>query len=665
MAGCRTLKAGGIMPVEKDLMQDRLGTETMAPSRTKHRSQSSIGGHIALHGIPASSGVVLFASGAVLIVAVVLAYINSLSGPFIFDDTYSVCENRHIRKLWPLTDAMFHAVPDSPPAGRPIVALSLAINYCLGGLNVRGYHIFNIAVHFASALVLWGVLRHTLLNNRFNERFGRSASFLAFAATLIWAVHPLATEAVNYVSQRTELLMGLFYLLTLYCVIRAWQSVGGRLWSVAAVASCAMGMGCKETMVSAPLFVLLYDITLVSSSLRKALRRHLGLYIGLAATWGLLVWLNVSGPRSQTCGAHLGMSILDYLRTQAGIIVRYLQLCFWPHPLVITYDDWPLAKTFTAVLPQGLLIVTLLALTAWSVLRRHPAGLLGAWFFMILAPTSSLIPIVTEIAAERRMYLPLVAVVIAAVIGSGELLRLVKSRLAISDRAAAIMAAIMLAFVASALGCGTLLRNRDYQTAIGIWSDAIAKRPQSWMALNNLRAVVLENGQYERAILYCNMALQRRPKYADGYYNRGLAHEGKSDSNQAIRDYTRAIELKPDHAKAYNNRGIAYGVKGDFDRAIQDCTKAIEITPDFADAYYNRGLAFGQKGDHDRAMRDFTKAIEIEPDVADAYNSRAASFYYIKQYDAAWRDVNMCRRLGGTHDSDIVRKLSVATGRTK
>jgi len=219
-----------------------------------------------------------------LAVAVILAYMNSLSVPFIFDDRGSVVDNRYIQKLSPLTDVLFKAIPDSPPAGRPIVSLSFAINYALGGLNVYGYHLFNIAIHLASSLALWGVLRRMFLNTRLHARFGKSAPFLSFAGALIWAVHPLLTESVTYISQRTELLMGLFYLLTLYCAIRTWQSKYALFWSVLAVLSCAIGMGCKEVMVSAPLMVLLVDVVLVSKSWRSALRQHLLLYIGLAAT---------------------------------------------------------------------------------------------------------------------------------------------------------------------------------------------------------------------------------------------------------------------------------------------------------------------------------------------------------------------------------------------
>lgn len=599
-------------------------------------------------------GLLSTATGLVLVAAVVLVYLNSLTGPFILDDAYSVHENRAIRSLWPPWNAMFKAIPDSPPAGRPIVGLSLAINYALGGFDVRGYHVFNIAVHAACVLVLWGVLRRSIPLFKAGES---RAAFPAFVIALLWAVHPLATESVTYISQRTELLMGLFYLLTLYCAIRSWEAPDRPFWIVLAIGCCALGMGCKESMVSAPLFVLLFDVVLVSKSWRRPFTQHAKLYLGLAATWAWLLVLNISGPRSQTCGTQWGLSSLDYLFTQAGIIVRYLRLCFWPHPLVITYDDWPIAQGFAEVLPQGLLILAMLALTVWLIVHHKPAGLLGAWFFLILAPTSSFVPIVTEIAAERRMYLPLAAVVMAVILGTHATIVWVRQRYTAAGKAAASAALMVLVVVVSALGSATVARNRDYRTAVSIWTDTLAKRPLSWMALNNLCMALLDTGENDRVISYSNQAIERKPTYADGHYNRGLAYEQKGDREQALRDYSRAIELDSHHVKAYNNRAVLYGEAGDFARAIQDCTRAIELKGDYAEAYYNRGLARGEAGEFELAVRDFTAAIALEPGDAEFYNHRARMHYLLKAYDRAAADLNTCRRLGGTPDTQLTEML--------
>ena len=181
------------------------------------------------------------------------AWANSLSAPFIFDDRPAILANPHIRQLWPLSRALT-APPRSILAGRPVASLTLAINYALGELDVRGYHAFNLALHVLSALILLGIVRRTLARS---ARLVSAARPLALVAAAIWLVHPLQTDAVTYVTQRTELLMGLFYLLTLYAAIRAAEGSRSWPWQTASVVSCALGMASKEVMITAPLMVML------------------------------------------------------------------------------------------------------------------------------------------------------------------------------------------------------------------------------------------------------------------------------------------------------------------------------------------------------------------------------------------------------------------------
>ncbi|MHC4609143.1 MAG: hypothetical protein ACYS7M_02205, partial [Planctomycetota bacterium] len=242
----------------------------------------------------------------VVLLGAALAYSPGLSAPFIYDDLSAIRENPHIRHLWPLREAM-SAPEQTPLAGRPVVSLSLAVNYAIGGIDVRGYHAFNLAVHLISAVLLFAIARRTLHSHLLHERYTASAGWIALAVAAIWALHPLQTESVIYVVQRTELLMGLFYVLTLYCAIRGSRSARPWFWHTAAVSACALGMASKEVMVSAPLIVLLHDRVFISGSFRGALARRPGLYAGLALTWVLLGVLLASGPRSESIGFNHGV----------------------------------------------------------------------------------------------------------------------------------------------------------------------------------------------------------------------------------------------------------------------------------------------------------------------------------------------------------------------
>jgi 4-amino-4-deoxy-L-arabinose transferase-like glycosyltransferase len=211
-----------------------------------------------------------------------LVYSNSLRVGFMFDDVPHIVENPRIRQLWPPWDVLTHT-------SRPVVMLSLALNHALGGLNPWGYHLFNVGIHILAALALYGVVRLTFLSETLRPRFGpATAGWLAGVVSLIWLVHPLQTESVTYVIQRGESLMGLFHLLTLYCVIRSSGSAGSMWWQVGAVTSCALGMASKPVMVTAPVVVLLYDRVFLAKSWSEVMQRRWRLYAWLAATWLLL-----------------------------------------------------------------------------------------------------------------------------------------------------------------------------------------------------------------------------------------------------------------------------------------------------------------------------------------------------------------------------------------
>src|SRR5687768_6274135 len=359
---------------------------------------------------------------AVLSLLTAAAYCNSLSGPFVFDDD-SIKKNPHIRQLWPIWEAA-RAPDNTTLSRRPVTTPSFAVNYAISGNDVTSYHVVNVLIHIAAGLTLFGVVRRTL------RRFAQcqlpvvspdATEWLAVAVAGLWMLHPLQTDAVTYLVQRTEGLMGLFYLLTLYCAIRGFgtEGRGRKWWYAASVACCGLGMGSKEVMVSAPLFVLLYDRTLVSGGFGAALRQRPWLYAGLAGTWALLAAFVLSSPHAaNTSFALADLTPWDYLKTQADVLLHYLRLSFWPSPLVLDYDDWPIAHSIGDVPLRALVLVPLLlAATVWLVLRRSPAALPAALFFMVLAPTSSILPMRGEVVAERRMYLPLAGVLSLSLVG--------------------------------------------------------------------------------------------------------------------------------------------------------------------------------------------------------------------------------------------------------
>ena len=592
-----------------------------------------------------------------LILAAVIVYSDSFHGPFIFDDITAIGQavTKQPRPVWHTLIGL-----------RPVAQATLALNYFIGGSNETGYHVANLCIHILAALALFGVIRRTLTLPSFGGRFDeKAAASLAFCAALLWAVHPLQTQAVTYIIQRLESLMGLFYLLTLYCFIRAESSPKPRAWHAAAVAACALGMGSKEVMVSAPLIVLLYDRSFIAGSFRGALRRR-GLYLGLAATWLILARSGVEAvsPHAISAGFQLQeVTPSQYARSEPGVILHYLALAFWPAGLCLDYG-WPVAKGIEQIAPGAIVIGGLLAATVWALVRKPKWGFVGAWFFLILAPSSSIMPI-KDLAVEHRMYLPLAAVAAAVILVA----YLAWERLAGADEGrrlpGQLLAAILILSAAAALGRATFLRNKDYATVMAVWSDAARKAPRNPRALNNFGWELRNRGDYQGALDRLNRAIELYPRYADAYNNRAYTYASMKRFDEAFDDCNKAIEFKPDLAAPYNNRGNLYAQLGSIKKALEDFDRAIELKPDYHQAYNNRGLVRVKAGQYQDALMDFSKSIETMPDDPIPYKSRASAYYSLKEYAKALADLDRCEKLHGNVDAGFRKAVMQAAGPTE
>jgi len=581
-------------------------------------------------------------TGAVLVLAAAAAYHNTLDGPFIFDDDVCIPCNASIQHLGAIETVL--STPGGggiTVSGRPMLNLSLAINYALGDTRVRGYHLANLAIHILAGLVLFGIVRRTLLlpsmrgamlpsaeacratverpghasaDGSMAPGFGPAAPYLAGAVALLWMLHPLQTESVTYIIQRAESLMGLFYLLTLYCVIRSSQSrpVG---WSLAAVAACAMGMATKEVMVTAPLIVLLYDRTFLRGSFLGALRKRWGLYCGLSACWGLLAFLVVWGPgRGSTAGfqAEGGLDWPSYGLTQLSVIPHYLRLTFWPDALCLDYGLWVKTAPWE-VLPGAILVAALAVATIWGLCRGRKWGFLGAWFLGILAPTSSIVPI-RDTLFEHRMYLSLAAVASLAVLG----VFLLRRRLLSGPWAAAPWFALVL--VASALGYRTVLRNMDYHSTLAIWKDTTDQCPSNARARCNLGFAYENQAEHDLAASEYRRAIRLDPCYAEAYYDLGVTLMAIRDYDSAIEQFRLAIRHNPKFAEAYYNLGFALSTQGKYEEGIEQLESAIRDKPQLLETYNVLGAILLKQGKVEPAVETFRQAIRMNPQYADGHN---------------------------------------------
>lgn len=558
-----------------------------------------------------------------------IAFHNSFDVPFFPDDEISIVDNPRVRQLSPL------GLPDyveSPISGRPFVRLSLAINYALGELKAddaplarvlgvggggsrpRGYHVVNLGLHIASAWLLYSLCLLTLRQPRPDlARWRSSAVLLSAMIAAIWVVHPLQVDAVTYVSQRTELMVGFFYLLLMVLSVVAHQA--GRhsaAWLVAAVIACAGGMLSKEVMASAPIMVVLYDRVFLFDDWQQAWRRRRWFYTGLASTWGILLNLVLAGPRDETVGFGLGVQWWQYAATQFGVVTNYLRLSVWPTDLNIDYGRTLTGDAVSILLP-GAFIGLLVAASVRSLRRWAPAGLLGAWFFLILAPSSSIVPIVTEIAAERRMHLPLAAVIVLFVLGLHAALSRVDRDSDAAGRRRDQMLVGVTVVVVTALCVLTVQRNDVLGDDLMLWSDTVAKTPDSCSARNNLGRAYYRRGQIPAALTSFSQALRLEhcERIVHSNYAKALIETGRGA--EAIVHLQGIVQRYPDFLKGYEAIGLAHLRQERWDQAEPLFRKCIERGYRTADLYVNLGMVRYQQGDAGEAKQLMMLALEKDP----------------------------------------------------
>ena len=583
---------------------------------------------------------------AILLILTWLAYSNSFSGPFVFDDVPAILTNPSIRDLSRLSEVL------SPPNdsgltvnGRPLVNLSLAINFAIGGQNLFGYHLLNLLIHLAATLALYGTARRILAASRGESIASLQATLGGAAVAALWSLHPLQTQAVTYIVQRAESLVGLFLLLTLYCHCRAQASDRPRFWLSASVAACLLGVASKEVIVAAPLLVLLCDRAFFSRTFREAWQRNRAYYWALLATWLPLAGLIMAGQgRGGTVGFNIeGVTWWSYLLTQADAITRYLGLALWPSKLVFDYGTG-LAGSLAEVWWQGGVIVLLLVASVVGLVRWPRAGFLGAWFFLILAPSSSFVPIATETMAEHRMYLPLAAVVGLVV--------------ALGLRLPGRQSLAMLGLAAAALASLTWRRNQDYQTAERLWQSSVNHYPQSARAQNNLGELFAKDGRLDAAVKRIQEALRIHPTYLDALCNlsSALSQLGRIDEAMVILDglvkghprnasvlstyggvlyrmgrkaeaevqFKRTLELAPLNVDAHNNVGVCLHEQTLYEEAISHFHVVLSVYPQDGSALYNLANALVKLGRPSDGEARLRQCLQVEPWRFEAHNNLGA-----------------------------------------
>jgi tetratricopeptide (TPR) repeat protein len=417
--------------------------------------------------------------------------------------------------------------------------------------------------------------------------------------------------------------MGLFYLLTLYCSVRAGEGRRGQ-WQAAAIVACVIGMACKESMVTAPAMVALFDYVFIGrDALWKAHRVRL--YVGLASTWVLLATLMASGPRT-TVGFDTNVNGWTYLLNQAPILLTYLRLTFWPRNLVLDYGI-PQPLTFSAVWLPMIVVIGIAVFVVVLLVRRPHAGFLGAWCFIILAPTSSIIPIATEVGAERRMYLPLAALVVLVVLGT---YRLWSVRATPRYRSLAVAAPVGVCVL---LSIATVQRNREYESKISILQTTVDRRPHPRSNLM-LGTALLEAGRRQEGTPY----LERARDDPGASFVLGVDHIAEGRFASGADELERFLQQAPNHRHAIEAReslGRAYSTLNQLDKAAAHLSEVVRLQPNRGPAHAYLGEVLLRQGQVGEGVRQFQLAADLQPVNPDALRLLGIAQGQTGQLDAA------------------------------
>ncbi len=541
-------------------------------------------------------------------------YRNSLDGASVFDDDFNMEIAAEMFKKPSLKSLV--------PKPRTFVFLSFALNRKIGGFRVRGYHQVNRLIHILATLTLFAIVRRTLRLRPLQSRFGGDApEWLALSIAMIWLVHPLQTQAVTYTVQRIESSMGLVYLLCVYSLIRGATATRSWPWHVLGVFLFFIGIGTKEVIATAPVFMLMFDRIFLADSWRYLLRRCAWFYavllLPIVLFWiYMLPYLNMKKTHDIGLG-HPYITPWMYGRTQSAVILHYLRLAFWPDKLCLDYC-WPVMPVRELIVPLTTMAM-LLVVTLWALRYRPRIGFLAAGFFLILAPTSSVMPI-NDLAVEHRMYLPLACVVTLTLLAIYELCNWLAARAGWARGSAARLLAVAAAVVAIPLAARTISRNEDYRSVQTIWRTCVDAFPKSHRAHHNLAVTLWQTGRkteardhFRRAFDLSCVEWGFQDEIADEYESLKITLRNMGQSQDIFRILREGVGQHPEIVYYHWFLGNESLRTGDYATAVAEFREVIRINPKFHQTQSTLATALFLGGRPHEAIAQLRIAVRLNP----------------------------------------------------
>lgn len=557
------------------------------------------------------------AAVAVLFLLGALAYSNSFSGSFHFDDFGSITKNADIRNIWGLC-RIWNFWPT-----RFITYLSVALNYKLGGLNVFGYHLFNFLAHFAAAVSVWWLSGLTLRIIAAKGNLpGPQAKSIPFFISAVFLLHPVQTQAVDYIIQRAVLLVAFFYISSLSLYARARIEAKDKktflIYYCGSLLMAFVAMFCKETAISLPFMVCLYEFAFLREKKEGSLKFLIPFFIVALVIPLVLLASRSVDFKDMKLAVEAGPNLPagHYLLTQPRVALTYLRLVFLPLALNLDYDYPVFTTLFQAPVLLGISVLFAILIFAVLIFRRQRLASFGIlWFFIALLPESSFIPI-RDVIFEHRLYI--------ALAGFGFFI--VSSLYYIAGKIKKINPGPLFLALIVFYAVLTFQRNTVWKDEFSLWNDTAKKSPGKARPYVNRGMSLGLQKKYDLAIADFNRALSIKTDFAEAYNDRGAAYRNMKEYDLAIADISQALQINPDFAEAYNNRGLAYFEKKQYSLAAADFKQALRLEPDSAEIYNHIGNMYAAVNKRQQAAEYYKKAVEIDPLFSEAYNNLGLSY---------------------------------------
>jgi len=544
--------------------------------------------------------IISLAGLASIVVVCLVAYIPAMRAEFVWDDDGMLTRNLVLKenglyRSWFTTDQANYW---------PLTWTSYWLEHQLWGLNPTGYHVVNVLVHVACALLIWRILLRLKVPG-------------AWLAAFIFAVHPVNVESVAWITQRKNILSMFFFLLALLWYLRFDDSGRRRLYRLAVV-SFVLAMLSKGAVAPLPVVILMCAWWQHSTISRRDVLRSLPFFAVSALMSVVEIWFQYT----QAIGAEVVREASFFARLAgAGQAVWfYLYKALLPVNLSFVYPRWDIDPANWLCYIPDLALLGLLGL-CWRCRRSWGRPLMFAlgYYVVMLLPVLGFLNIYFmrySLVADHYQYVSIIGI-IALVVAVGYR---TAARLGGWGKGIAKIAAV---FVLTTLGILTWYQCHIYRDMETLWRDTLRKNPDAWMAHTNLGNVLSAQGKFDEAISNYRQALQIKPDDAKPHYNLGKALQSQGKLDEAIRHYHQALQLKPNYAEAHNNLGAALQLQGKLDEAISHYRQALRIKPNHASAHNNLGNALIGTGQLDEALRHFQEAIRLKPEWPSPLNAIA------------------------------------------